>query len=253
MKNKRIKLILITVIFISVFLQLGFTQQNVGIGTENPDESALLDMVATDKGLLIPRLTTAQKTAISNPAEGLLVFDNDLKTFWYYSSNSWIEIKKDNLGDHIATQALQMSGHEIALSGGWLSMDGEEEGVYVNTTGQVGINKIPIHALDVNGNVNSSGIITNNFQLNPMGPTTIGHVLTSDGYNASWQAQTGDNLGNHVATQQIQMNNNYIQNVGQLHLNGHLKDQQNTTGAFGAISKSWCKTVLFGVMHPLMK
>ncbi|MGC9330684.1 MAG: hypothetical protein ACP5DZ_02270, partial [Bacteroidales bacterium] len=42
--------------------------QNVGINTTTPDESAMLDVVATDAGMLIPRMTQTQRDAIASPA-----------------------------------------------------------------------------------------------------------------------------------------------------------------------------------------
>ena len=51
----------------------------VGIGTTSPDASAALDITANDKGLLIPRMTTVQRTGISSPANSLMVFDTEYK------------------------------------------------------------------------------------------------------------------------------------------------------------------------------
>src|SRR6185436_13419104 len=48
----------------------------VGIGTTTPDVSAALDITATNKGLLIPRMNTTSINAIVNPAKGLMVFDS---------------------------------------------------------------------------------------------------------------------------------------------------------------------------------
>jgi hypothetical protein len=73
-------------------------QQNVGIGTLNPNASALLEMQATDKGMLIPRMTSAQKLAIASPATGLLIYQTDSlsptnpATFWYYTGTMWVPI-----------------------------------------------------------------------------------------------------------------------------------------------------------------
>lgn len=59
----------------------------VGVGTTTPDESSILDIVSTDKGLLVPRLTNAQRDAIVNPAKGLLIFNSDAEEF-QFNSNS---------------------------------------------------------------------------------------------------------------------------------------------------------------------
>lgn len=66
-------------------------QNNVGIGTTTPVPSAILELQATDKGMLVPRLTTVQRNAIAAPANGLLVFDTDAGCFFYYSS-SWVSL-----------------------------------------------------------------------------------------------------------------------------------------------------------------
>ncbi|NOT51316.1 MAG: hypothetical protein HOP10_08580 [Chitinophagaceae bacterium] len=70
-----------------------FTAQSAVINTTGApaDASAILDINSHDKGILIPRLRTIERTAITSPAEGLLVFDIDLKTFWYYDLG-WKEI-----------------------------------------------------------------------------------------------------------------------------------------------------------------
>ncbi len=51
--------------------------QTVGIGTTNPSNSALLDLTSTNKGLLIPRMTGAQRAAITTPAYGLVVYQTN--------------------------------------------------------------------------------------------------------------------------------------------------------------------------------
>src|SRR3569832_2895749 len=69
-----------------------FSQQNVGIGTTTPDASSILDLKATDKGFLAPRLTTVQRLAIINPAEGLLVYDITVGCFFYFKNTQWISM-----------------------------------------------------------------------------------------------------------------------------------------------------------------
>ncbi len=58
------------------------TFAQVGIGTQSPDASAMLDVQSTTKGILVPRMTSAQRLAIPSGApNGLLVFDTDNKIF----------------------------------------------------------------------------------------------------------------------------------------------------------------------------
>jgi trimeric autotransporter adhesin len=66
-------------------------QAQVAINTTgaNPDNSAMLDISSTVKGLLIPRMTTTERTAITSPATGLLVYDNTLSLFYYYDGAAW--------------------------------------------------------------------------------------------------------------------------------------------------------------------
>ncbi len=52
-------------------------QAQVGILTPMAEVSSALEIKSVDKGLLIPRLTTAEKKAIKRPAHSLLVFDTD--------------------------------------------------------------------------------------------------------------------------------------------------------------------------------
>lgn len=71
-------------------------QNNVGINTESPDPTAILDIHSEDKGLLIPRLTTAQRENISAPAHSLMVFDVDTQMLTYYDAleSEWVFVPK---------------------------------------------------------------------------------------------------------------------------------------------------------------
>ncbi len=80
----------ISIIFF-VNLILAFTgikaQNNVGIGTPSPDPSSILELNDNGKGFLTPRMTTAQRVAITAPANGLLVFDVTADCFFFYSAS----------------------------------------------------------------------------------------------------------------------------------------------------------------------
>lgn len=63
----------------------------IGIGINPPDPSAMLHVQDTAKGLLISRITAAQRTSIQNPAEGLMVYQTDSPAgFWYYRNGQWV-------------------------------------------------------------------------------------------------------------------------------------------------------------------
>ncbi|MGG9970429.1 FG-GAP repeat protein [Ferruginibacter sp. SUN002] len=60
--------------------------QNVGIGTTTPHASAILDVTSTNKGVLIPRVSSLPL----NPATGLLVYY--LNKFYYYNGTEWLPV-----------------------------------------------------------------------------------------------------------------------------------------------------------------
>lgn len=65
-------------------------KDNVGIGTTKPDQSAALDVSSSNKGLLMPRMTLQQRNAIQNPAQGLMVYQSDMLTgFYFFDGKEW--------------------------------------------------------------------------------------------------------------------------------------------------------------------
>ena len=69
------------------------TTGSAGIGTTAPNASAILEMQSTTKGMLIPRMTQAQRTAIVSPATGLLIYQtNNTAGFYYYNGSNWIAV-----------------------------------------------------------------------------------------------------------------------------------------------------------------
>ncbi len=65
---------------------------NVGIGTLTPHTSASLDVTSTQKGFLPPRMNTAQRNAINNPADGLIIYNITTGLLNFYSGDSWYEV-----------------------------------------------------------------------------------------------------------------------------------------------------------------
>lgn len=55
-----------------------------------PAGSAMLDVKSTSKGMLPPRMTTAQRDAIVSPAAGLLIYNTDCSDLQYYNGAGWV-------------------------------------------------------------------------------------------------------------------------------------------------------------------
>ena len=70
----------------------------VGIGTTSPAASSILDLTSTVRGFLPPRMTTTQKTAISTPATGLVVYDTTLSALNLYDGSSWASLQSSSTG-----------------------------------------------------------------------------------------------------------------------------------------------------------
>lgn len=93
------KIVLSAIVFAFLTISIeGFAQ--VGIGIASPNTNAMLDVTATNKGFLPPRLTTAERDALktqllsSNLPEdkGMLVFDTALTTYFYWEGADWVAI-----------------------------------------------------------------------------------------------------------------------------------------------------------------
>ena len=132
------KFILISQFFLNT---AGIFAQSVGINEDGsvPDPSALLDVKSSSKGLLIPRLTTAERTGVTSPAVGLLVYDNETESFWFYKTIGWTEL---TTGTGSSTNFWDTDGANI----------------YNNNTGNIGIGTTaPNSKLTILTPINTSG------------------------------------------------------------------------------------------------
>jgi FG-GAP repeat len=82
-----------TNIILAAYFSFLFTHaaigQSVGVGTTTPDNSAALDISSNNKGVLLPRTTSAQRKAIASPATGLLVYDTDKSCLFMFDGVKW--------------------------------------------------------------------------------------------------------------------------------------------------------------------
>lgn len=85
----------ITSLLLFIFLlSASIVSAQYGIGTDNPSSSAALDISSTNGGILVPRMTSTQRDAITSPSNALLIFNITNNTFEVFKStcNCWVTI-----------------------------------------------------------------------------------------------------------------------------------------------------------------
>lgn len=107
--------------FFLFFMQIAIAQ--TGIGTTTPNSSAKLEVAATDKGFLLPRMTAAQRGAIASPANGLLVYQTDSPTGFFVNTGTsgtpvWTRVNMD----------WTKTGNDLSYTSGNLSTTGNLTG-----------------------------------------------------------------------------------------------------------------------------
>ena len=163
--------------------------QGVGINNDatDPDNSAMLDVKSTTKGVLVPRMSTLQRNAIAGPATGLLVFDLNTNSFWFFDGALWTELIAGVDNDD---QDLELTGNTLSLT---------NDGTTVNLA--------PYLDNTDNQRTDVFQLVGNNLQLSLLND---GVATQSVDLSAFLDA---DNLGNHTATTTLNMANNNITNV----------------------------------------
>ena len=139
-----------------VVVAFGAKAQNVGIGTVTPEESAVLDLNATDKGFLLPRLTEKQKVLIPLPAEGLMIYQTDSNQGVYlFQGGNWRSLGTANTntinGQNTALAVTAYTPNYLLTSDA--NGSAVSSGVYVNpSNGNMGIGiSFPSYKLEVRG------------------------------------------------------------------------------------------------------
>jgi hypothetical protein len=126
-----------------------FGQQNVAINNDgsDPHPLAILDVKSTSKGVLLPRMSSAERMAIQNPPEGLMIYDTDHQSIYFYTAdggaNSWNNVMSSDLvlpyfeGVSLNNAAFHIQNAEpspTAIAGQFSAGDG----IGVNGEGNIG-------------------------------------------------------------------------------------------------------------------
>jgi hypothetical protein len=161
--------------------------QNVGIGTPTPNPSAQLDITSTNKGLLLPRMTSFSRSLIINPANGLMVYDTTLNRLYQYQDGTW----------------------RFLINNSYWVQSTTRNWVY-NGTDSVGIGTtIPTQRLDVNGNIRSRDDILADGRVVATGIVSGSGLTTSGGLSVSANGLIG---GNFTANGDLSTNSDLIVN-----------------------------------------
>jgi len=124
--KKLITLALSIVISLSVFSQVNNTLKgkylrvttDATIGTGSVEPSSIVNMSSTGKGLLIPRMTEANRNGISSPATGLVIYNTDDDEFNYYDGATWVLLGGGSDGNGIYDASGSLSGATTVTMGG---------------------------------------------------------------------------------------------------------------------------------------
>ena len=146
-----------------IFFCVQFSYGQVGIGTTSPDQSSVLEVSSTDKGLLFPRMTTVQRDAISNPANGLMIYNTDVQCLHINtgspSSPNWNCLGSSGLED-------------LAIN---CDVNGFE-GTYVNGIALMGTDKFTVTLTNNGTNDITLGFETDDLDLNGVNGITVSSV-----------------------------------------------------------------------------
>jgi trimeric autotransporter adhesin len=223
--------------------------QSVAVNTDGslPEASAILDLKANNKGLLIPRLNFAQRNNIAAPAIGLLIYqtDTDSTGFYYFDGAQWVYLL-----------------NSIADTTGW-----KRNGNYINNEQFIGtLNAKPVlfkynnlssgridsmqqnTAIGFRALQNISSLSTGNtaFGYKSLSNLTTGFNNTAIGFNALRQNEIGlENIAIGVSTLRLNINGSLNIGIGAAALENNISGYQNVAIGDRAMQKN--KTAFFNV------
>ncbi len=80
-------------IFYIVFAFNLIAYSQIGIGNTNPNASSILDITSINQGILVPRMSSLERNAITNPANALLIYQTDnISGFYFFNGSQWMPL-----------------------------------------------------------------------------------------------------------------------------------------------------------------
>lgn len=221
-------------------------QFSVNTDGSDPHSSAVLDVQSTTKGLLIPRMTTRDREKISDPAMGLIIYNTEDSCFNYYTGNKWVKDcgLLDGVHNHLSFaqdgdsdpanefQFLNLDSLTLSISDGnsvdFSSIYSDNQNLSIDNNGVLSIsggNSVDLSSLDTDTDdqtLSLSGYQLsiengNSVDLSTLLPPTddqtlslANNLLSIEQGNTVILPTFFDNLGNHIATQNLQLQGNWI-------------------------------------------
>jgi hypothetical protein len=171
-------------------MALGAQAQRLGIGTTSPHPSAVLEIAGTDGGILIPRMTAAERNGIAEPATGLMVYVTDPAGFWFFNGSSWTAVAASSGGGGGSTSSIADADGNTKIDVEFIPNEDQIrfqtnglERMRINADGMVGIGTdMPGGTFDVAGDVQADLFIdrlTPQYYLDPGSTSTSMSVAGS--------------------------------------------------------------------------
>jgi hypothetical protein len=188
----------------TVYYQAVLLDRSVGIGTNSPDSSALLELNSFQKGFLPPRMTTAFRDAIDDPAEGLIIYCTDCSPsgLFHFDGNAWGRtsgsILEDEDGDTYITVEPYPNSNKIAF------ITSGTERVCIDYLGRVGIGTLyPSNALEIWRPGGTGILVVDTFAISGSTSGIATYYTPAGGslggrngiYNSIIHSGSGDNYG----------------------------------------------------------
>ncbi|MCY7291064.1 MAG: hypothetical protein LH615_02670 [Ferruginibacter sp.] len=194
------KILLLLLLFATQFLT---AQTRIGIGTNNPQSSAALDITSTNKGFLVPRLTQSARLAIPNPTNGLLVYDSTLHRLYQFQEGEW----RFMLTNQSWTQANTRN---------WIYSSANSIGIGVS---------VPTEKLDVNGKIQARGDVIADANIDAgsnitagsftaTGNAVVNAALTAQGDVVTYSDLNLDDVGPTIQLQSVNVKYGFFQLAG---------------------------------------
>lgn len=161
--------------------------------------SAILDVSSTTKGLLIPRMNTTERNAISSPIAGLIIYNTTTSSMESYNGSTWVSVSTGFVPYSGATGAVNLGAYDLTLQGMRIGLG----------TGNLASNTVVGKDVLL---ANTTGYNNSGFGFNVLTNNTLGNNNTVAGYNALFSNLWGSE-NTALGSNTLFLNQNGSQNV----------------------------------------